>query len=118
MSAGQQSGVNPYVLAAMILQEQGKDGRGGSISGTEAGYQGYYNFFNIEAYASGNLTAVQRGLWYASQSGSYERPWNSVERSILGGAVYYGQNYVQAGQDTFYLKKFNVQGATCISISI
>ncbi len=46
----------------------------------------------------------------ASQSGSYERPWNSPEKSILGGALYYGNNYVKVGQDTFYLKKFNVQG--------
>lgn len=111
MNAGAQSGVNPYVLAAMILQEQGTQGTGGSISGTESGYEGYYNFFNIEAYQSGNLSAVQRGLWYASQSGSYSRPWNSVEKSIIGGAQYYGTNYVKVGQDTFYLKKFNVQGS-------
>ena len=42
MNAGTQSGVNPYVLAAMIIQEQGRDGTGGSISGTEPGYEGYY----------------------------------------------------------------------------
>lgn len=111
MNAGAQTGVNPYVLAAMILQEQGNSGTGRSISGTVAGYTGYYNFFNIEAYQSGSMDAVSRGLWYASQSGSYGRPWNSVDRSILGGASYYATNYVNAGQDTFYLKKFNVQGS-------
>ncbi len=111
MNAATQSGVNPYVLAAMIIQEQGSAGTGKSISGTESGYAGYYNFFNIEAYQSGNMTAVQRGLWWASQAGNYERPWNSPEKSILGGALYYGNNYVKVGQDTFYLKKFNVQGA-------
>ncbi len=109
MNAASHSGVNPYVLTAMILQEQGSEGSRG-VSGTVAGYEGYYNFFNIEAYKSGNMEAIERGLWYASQSGSYERPWNSVEKAILGGAVYYGTNYVDAGQDTFYLKKFNVQG--------
>ena len=57
------------------------------------------------------MDAISRGLWYASQSGSYGRPWNSVDKSILGGALYYGTNYVNAGQDTFYLKKFNVQGS-------
>ena len=31
--AGSQSGANPYVLASMILVEQGKDGKGNSISG-------------------------------------------------------------------------------------
>lgn len=111
MNAATQSGVNPYVLAAMIIQEQGSSGTGKSISGTESGYAGYYNFFNIEAYQSGTMTAVQRGLWWASQSGNYERPWNSPEKSILGGALYYGNNYVKVGQDTFYLKKFNVQGS-------
>ncbi len=111
MSAAAQSGVNPYVLAAMILQEQGNQGTGKSISGTVPGYRGYYNFFNIEAYQSGSMDAVSRGLWYASQYGSYQRPWNSVDSSIVGGATYYGTNYVSVGQDTFYLKKFNVQGS-------
>lgn len=110
MDAAAQSGTNPYVIAAMILQEQGT-GKSGSISGTVSGYEGIYNFFNIGAYATGSMSAVTRGLWYASQSGSYGRPWNSVERSIIGGAMYYGDNYVKVGQDTFYLKKFNVQGS-------
>ncbi len=110
MKAAAQSGVNPYVLGAMIIQEQGK-GTSGSISGKTSGYEGYYNFFNVGAYQAGSMSAVTRGLWYASQSGSYGRPWNSIERSIVGGALYYGENYVKSGQDTFYLKKFNVQGS-------
>lgn len=110
MNAAARSGVNPYVLTAMILQEQGTQGSRG-VSGKVAGYEGYYNFFNIEAYKSGTMEAVERGLWFASQSGSYERPWNSVDKAIQGGAMYYGANYVDAGQDTFYLKKFNVQGS-------
>ena len=57
------------------------------------------------------MSAVERGLWWASQSGSYLRPWNSIEKSIRGGSVYYGENYVKKGQDTLYLKKFNVQGS-------
>ncbi|MBR5266780.1 MAG: SH3 domain-containing protein [Lachnospiraceae bacterium] len=110
MKAAAQSGVNPYVLCAMIIQEQGK-GTSGSISGNTTGYKGYYNFFNVGAYQAGNMSAVTRGLWYASQSGSYGRPWNSIEKSIVGGSLYYGENYVKQGQDTFYLKKFNVQGS-------
>lgn len=110
IQAAQQSGVNPYVLAAMIIQEQGQNGTSDSISGNSAGYPGYYNFYNIGAYQSGSNSAVTQGLVFASQSGSYMRPWNTREKSIIGGAIYYGENYVQAGQDTFYLKKFNVQG--------
>lgn len=110
MDAGAQSGVNPYVLAAMIIQEQGTAGTSPMISGTVSGYEGIYNFFNVEAYETSSMSKVAKGLSYAAQSGSYNRPWNSVERSIIGGALNYGENYVKAGQDTFYLKKFNVQG--------
>ena len=110
MKAAAQTGVNPYVLGAMILQEQGT-GKSGSISGKTAGYEGYYNFFNVGAFASGSMSAITRGLWYASQSGSYGRPWNSIEKSIIGGAAYYSENFLKNGQDTFYLKKFNVQGS-------
>lgn len=110
MKAAAQTGVNPYVLGAMILQEQGT-GKSGSISGKTVGYEGYYNFFNVGAFASGSMSAITRGLWYASQSGSYGRPWNSIEKSIIGGATYYSENFLKNGQDTFYLKKFNVQGS-------
>ena len=110
MDAASQSGVSPYVLAAMILQEQGKSGGTNLISGTYSGYEGYYNFFNVEAYQSGSLSPTEMGLRYASESGTSGRPWNTVEKSILGGAQNYGDNYVKAGQNTFYLKKFNVQG--------
>lgn len=107
MEAAEQSKVSPYVLAAMIIQEQGTKGSSGSISGAT----GYYNFFNVGAYAANGMTAVERGLWYAAQSGSYNRPWNTPEKAIVGGALFYAQNYLAAGQNTLYLKRFNVQGS-------
>lgn len=107
MEAAEQSKVSPYMLAAMILQEQGSKGTSGSISGAT----GYYNYFNVGAYAANGLTAVERGLWYAAQSGSYNRPWNTPEKAIVGGALFYAQNYLAAGQNTLYLKRFNVQGS-------
>ena len=82
MDAAAQSGVSPYVLAAMILQEQGTNGGSPLISGNYSGYPGYYNFFNVEAYQSGSMSAIQTGLRYASQSGSYGRPWNTVENQL------------------------------------
>lgn len=108
-AAGKNSGVNPNVIAAMIVQEQGTKGTSGLISGVYSGYKGYYNFFNIGAYTTKTMTAVQRGLWYAKQSGSYGRPWNSIYKSIKGGASFYGTNYVKNKQDTYYYKKFNVK---------
>ena len=116
MKAGKQSGVSPYVLASMIIVEQGYQGTGKSISGNQSGYRGYYNFYNIGAYAVPGMSAVQRGLWYAKGGSigatSYSRPWNSKEKAIAGGGIYYGENYVKKGQTTLYLKKFNVQGET------
>ena len=108
MNAASESGVNPYVLTAMIIQEQGRQGRSGLISGSNSSYPGVYNFFNVQAFADGSMDATTRGLWWASQSGSYGRPWDSIQKAITGGARFYGENYIQEGQDTFYLKKYNV----------
>lgn len=102
-SAGKNSGVNPNVLAAMIIQEQGSKGTSGLISGTYSGYEGYYNFLNIGAYTTSTMTAVQRGLWYAKQQG-----WNTEYKAIKGGADIYHDNYIEQNQYTFYTKKFNV----------
>lgn len=113
--AGKKVGVNPYVLAAMIIQEQGTKGQSDSISGKAPGYEGYFNFYNIGAVAGGGNTAVKNGLIYAkggtSGTGtSYGRPWNSRVKAITGGAQFYANGYVTAGQNTLYLKRFNVQG--------
>ncbi len=112
-SEDKDSRVSPIVLSAIILLEQGSDGRGGSISGTIEGYYNIYNFFNIGSYMTNNMNAVQRGLWWASGEGAgkttYDRPWNTREKAILGGAKWYGGSYVSKGQDTLYYKDFNVK---------
>lgn len=110
--AGKAAGMNPNVLASMILQEQGTSGNSNLISGTCYGYEGLYNYLNIGAYASSGMTAVQRGLWWAAGAGtgatSYNRPWNTRYKAILGGAEYYAGQYIKNSQNTLYLKKFNV----------
>lgn len=117
MNAAKTANVSPFAIASTILQEQGNDGGGGNISGDIEGYTGYYNFFNIGAYAAGSMTAVQRGLWYASgepdsagniTNTSYNRPWNTREKSIIGGAQWYGGSYVSSGQNTYYYMNFDV----------
>ena len=111
MKAAAESGVSPYVLASAIIQEQGKKGTSDLISGNSSTYPGYYNFYNTGAYEHDGMNAVTAGLKYAAESGSGNRPWNTIEKAIIGGAKLYGTNYVNNGQDTFYLKKFNVQGS-------
>ncbi len=112
MDAAAKSEVCPFTLASMMIQEQGKNGTGSSISGTYPGYAGYYNYLNIGAYKTSTMAAVERGLWYAKGSGqgltTYNRPWNNREASIIGGSRYYGEHFVSVGQDTLYLKKYNI----------
>ena len=107
--ACRQVNCNPYVIVSMILQEQGKDGSD-SVSGNNAKFKGYYNYGNINAFKSNDLTAIENGLKYASTEGSYNRPWNSKEKGIYGLCDFYANSYIRTGQDTFYLKKWNVQG--------
>lgn len=103
-AVGKATGVNPNVLAAMIRQEQGVNGTSSMISGTYSGYEGYYNFFNVKASGSTEKAVIVNGLKYAKEQG-----WNTVYKSIKGGAEFYGANYVLKNQDTFYTKKFNVK---------
>ena len=106
--AAEQSGVSPYHLASRALQELGTQGSA-SVSGTVSGYEGYFNFYNIGATSSSN--PVRNGLAFAQQyNDEYFLPWNVKWKAIAGGAVYLGRRYINVGQDTLYLQKFNVQG--------
>ncbi|MBQ9060136.1 MAG: glucosaminidase domain-containing protein, partial [Firmicutes bacterium] len=109
--AGAEAGVNPNVLAAMIIMEQGWDGSS-LCTGKKKGYKGYYNFFNIGAWTTDSMSSVERGLWYAKGEGegntSYQRPWDSPYKAIVGGAEFYNENYISDNQNTYYTKKFNV----------
>ncbi|MBQ9765691.1 MAG: hypothetical protein IJW18_05805 [Lachnospiraceae bacterium] len=106
--AAEQSGVSPYHLASRALQEVGYNGSS-SVTGTVAGYEGIFNFYNIGATSSSN--PVINGLEFAKQyNGDYFLPWNTKWKAIAGGAIYLGKRYINVGQDTLYLQKFNVQG--------
>ncbi|MCI8377892.1 MAG: SH3 domain-containing protein [Lachnospiraceae bacterium] len=113
MAAASESGVSPYHLASRVKQEVvvSPTLMSSSVSGKVAGYEGIYNFYNIGAYhstASGG--AIANGLSWASTGTTYLRPWNSPYKSIVGGASYIGKNYINVGQNTLYLQKFNVTG--------
>ncbi len=106
--AAEQSGVSPFHLASRALQELGYKGSN-SVSGNVAGYEGIFNFYNIGATSSSN--PIINGLEFASQiNNDYFLPWNTKWKSIAGGAMYLGRRYINVGQDTLYLQKFNVQG--------
>ena len=100
---GQSTGVSPFHLASRVLQEQGTKGTSALISGSYPGYEGYYNYFNVNASGKTNAEVVQNGLKKAKEQG-----WNTRYKSLSGGAYLIGKNYILKGQDTLYLEKFNV----------
>ena len=97
--------VSPFHLACRVYQEQGA-GTSDLISGTYAGYEGYYNYFNIGASGTTVKQVVETGLKKAVEQG-----WNSRYASLKGGATTISQSYITKGQDTLYLQKFDVDSS-------
>jgi beta-N-acetylglucosaminidase len=111
LKAAELSGVSPYHLASRVRQEVvvSSTSFSNSATGTYSGYEGYYNFYNIGANDSAGGGAIAKGLTYAKKTDStYLLPWTSPYRSIVGGAIYIGKSYINKGQNTLYLEKFNV----------
>ena len=111
MDAAALSGVSPYHLASRVKQEvvTGPTSMSSSVSGTVKGYEGIYNFYNIGANNSTKAGgAVANGLAWANKDTTYMRPWTTRYKAIVGGAQYLGSNYINIGQNTLYLQKFNV----------
>jgi len=113
MEAAKESGVSPYHIASRIRIEMGTTA-GVAANGTSTSYPGIYNFYNIGAFDSADGSAVLKGLDWASQTGSYGRPWNTVSKSIIGGAEFLGKSYISVGQNTLYTQKFNVTNTSCL----
>ena len=124
MDAAEYSGVNPYHLASRVKQEVVTgSGFSRSATGTVEGFEGYYNFYNIGAYNStASMGAIKNGLKFArygSTNASMNKasliPWNNRYNAIVGGAYYIGSTYINRGQNTIYLQKYNVTGTSRFS---
>ena len=108
--AGKKYNINPCYLASKILNEVGAKGSA-SVTGQQATYPGIYNFYNIGAYDGGN--PIEKGLKWAASNGTYAdstygRPWISPRKSIINGANFVGEQYIDLGQNTSYFQRFNV----------
>jgi len=121
IKAAQYSGVSPYHLASRVKQEvvTGPTTLSNSVSGTYTyngeNFAGFYNFYNIGANDSAGGGAVANGLRYAQKGNSnaennmlYMIPWTNPFKSIVGGSYFLGGTYINRGQDSVYLQKFNV----------
>lgn len=102
MLAAKKTGVSPYHIASRIRLEMGTKANAAATGS----YNGCFNYFNIGAYDGAN--ALVSGLKYAAAKGSYGRPWNTVEKAIVGGAKFLASGYISVGQNTLYTQKFNV----------
>lgn len=106
MQIGKTLNVSPYHLASRVRQEQGKDGTSPLISGTYPGYEGLYNYYNIEAYGTTYAEIIANGLREARAAG-----WTSRYAALYGGSQKVSNNYIKIGQNTLYLQKFDVDNS-------
>ena len=106
--ASKAANANAYFITARITQEIGTSASSDFISGKYKGYEGYYNFFNINATGS-NVKA--NALSYAKSKG-----WTSPEKAITGGTAWIASGYITKGQNTGYLQKFNVNPSAANSM--
>lgn len=107
--SGQSRGLSPFNLAARVIQEQGTKGNSSMISGTYSGFVGYYNHYNIGASGNTDAQVLKNGLTYAKNKG-----WNTITKSLEGGAEFIGNGYILQGQDTLYLQKFDIEHGSYI----
>lgn len=115
LQAASTHNVSPVHLAARVRQEVGANG-GTVTSGAAFDYNGktysnLYNFYNIGA--TSGLENWKYGLIWANggenqTNKTYGRPWNTPEKSILGGAEFLAKEYISIGQSTQYFQKWNV----------
>ncbi len=106
MQIGKSLNVSPYHLASRVRQEQGNDGSSPLISGTYPGYEGLYNYYNIQASGTSYEEIIRNGLEEARAAG-----WTTRYAALYGGSQKVSNNYIKIGQNTLYLQKFDVDNS-------
>ena len=102
LQAGKNANLDPYFIASRLIQEQGRNGtilsRGCEYNDTVV-----YNPFNINAKGNSQDEIIQNAAQYA-----YEQGWDSLEKALIGGVEFLKEGYINVGQNTLYLQKFDV----------
>ena len=109
------SKVSSLTTIARSRIETGKF-KSNSVSGIEfeyngSKYSGYYNYYNIGAWAHSGRGAITNGLIYAYNAG-----WNNRYKAIVEGATFIATKYIYSGQENQYFQKFNVNPETIYSV--
>ena len=145
VSAGRTKNVSPVHMATRSVQE-GRNVNDFLTNGSSFAYAGQryssftvsgdptvysitgkvfsncFNFFNIGAYSDAWNAKHNAGVYACGgpfmNNTTYGRPWNTVDRGILGGAEFLGGDFVNAGQDTLYFQKYNTASYTRASVYV
>lgn len=114
---GEKYNINPVALASRVRQEQ-ESGNSAMISGTYAGYEGLYNYFNIQATGSTRDEILQNGLKEAQTGSTMMLPdgsvstgaWDTPSKALIGGSLKFANQYILRNQNTLYAQKFDYDG--------
>ncbi len=102
IQAGKKANVDPYFITSRLIQEQG---RSGTVLSRGYEYNGVivYNPFNINATGNSSDEILENAAQYA-----FEQGWDSIEKALVGGVDFVRNDYIDIGQNTLYLQKFDV----------
>ena len=102
VEAGKNANVDAYFITSRLIQEQGRSGTVLS-RGYEFNDIIVYNPFNIKATGNSSGEILKNAAEYA-----YEQGWNTIEKALIGGVDFVRTSYIDVGQNTLYLQKFDV----------
>ena len=102
IQAGENANVDPYFITSRLIQEQGRSGttlsRGYEYNGVTV-----YNPFNVNATGNSSEEIIENAAKYA-----FEQGWDTLEKALIGGVNFVRNGYIDVGQNTLYLQKFDV----------
>ncbi len=109
-NAGMDANVSPIFISSRILQELGNSNSlynlySGVYDGEDGKYKGYYNFYN---FGVSDSCATSKGVTLCGLEYAYAQKWDSLYNALFGGAKNIASSYIDVGQDSNYLQKFNV----------
>ncbi len=102
--------ISPIFIGGRITQELGRTTKlynlySGTYTEENNKYYGYMNFFN---FGVSDSCVAQNGTTYCGLEYAYKSGWNGLNAALNGGISKIANDYVNKGQYTGYLQKYNV----------
>lgn len=102
IEAGKKANLDCYFIASRLIQEQGRKGTV-LVRGYEYNEKIVYNPFNIKATGNSSKEILENAAKYA-----YDNEWFTLEDALINGIEFVKEGYINKGQNTLYLQKFDV----------